>query len=339
MIDHFVSVSLQDPQTQTLKETYRDRYSLSLGYPCTNPFHCAPYTLKLKPAIYKIECWGARGEYQYTFPGLGAYTSGTIFIHKTTTLYLYIGATGSFNCVKDITESVYGYLGGGATDLRLNTSKNWWDDYSLISRIMVAAGGGSSEWNNSVGGNGGEIEGVESYSSLKLNGSLMADKPCRGAKQTEGTECPEYDGQVPKAGIFGSAGHVTPFKSIFNEEDYGGFGGGGYYGGTSYPYTYAGSGGSSFISGHEGCNAVKEQVEKIEHTGSPVHYSRMVFTNTIMHSGNTEMPLPTSKSSTGIWNEKNGAFRISLIIFSIQSTFKVRFYLSIYVYVIVYSSY
>ncbi len=43
-------------------------------------------------------------------------------------------------------------------------------------------------------------------------------------------------------------------------------------------------GGSSFISGHEGCDAIKEESTEnnIIHTGQSIHYSGLYFTNTLM---------------------------------------------------------
>ena len=60
--------------------------------------------------------------------------------------------------------------------------------------------------------------------------------------------------------------------------------GGGYYGGTTNDYAdvrEAGAGGSSFVSGYEGCNAIAEESieNNIIHTGQNVHYSGKKFTN------------------------------------------------------------
>mgnify|MGYP003762511417 CR=1 FL=1 len=52
---------------------------------------------------------------------------------------------------------------GGATDVRLVSTEEWYDNVSQISRIMVAAGGGGAEWAGFKGGNGGEIVGGSGY--------------------------------------------------------------------------------------------------------------------------------------------------------------------------------
>lgn len=65
--------------------------------------------------------------------------------------------------------------------------------------------------------------------------------------------------------------------------------GSGYYGGASSTVSPcdATCGGSSFISGHNGCDAIAENStsSKIIHTGQANHYSGLVFTNTIMIDG------------------------------------------------------
>ena len=192
---------------------------------------------------------------------------------------------------------------------------------------MVAAGGGGAEWAGSIGGNGGGLNGGESISSIEPYYPVLDEKHCPGATQTSGSECstlndPNLNGWDfdPAKGEFGSAGKPIPFPDFHIGDDYGGFGGGGYYGGTSYPYAFAGSGGSSYISGHEGCNSIDSQSTEsnIIHTGNSIHYSGIVFYSTQMISGNETMPLPNSQSSYGI-HEGTGAFRIRLFSFPTKS--------------------
>ena len=73
-----------------------------------------------RSGLYKIELWGPKGGSVN-----GSYTSGLINLTKGDMLYLYVGATSSFQ---------------NSTDIRLNSSTN--------SRIMVAAGGSSGYANN-----------------------------------------------------------------------------------------------------------------------------------------------------------------------------------------------
>ena len=146
--------------------------------------------------------------------------------------------------------------GGGATDVRVNSSINWYDFSSLLSRIMIAGGGGGAYYSG-TGGAGGGLNGYDGQGS----NSNVTDKIGVGGTQT--------------STIFG----VASVNSTT-------IGGGGYYGGEG-GYAANAGGGSSFISGHEGCDAIKEESTEnnIIHTGQSVHYSGMHFTDTVMIDG------------------------------------------------------
>jgi hypothetical protein len=118
-----------------------------------------------------------------------------------------------------------------------------------------------------------------------------------------------------------------------------GGGGGGYYGGYSGSInaangTSGGSGGSSYASGHTGCVAitsVDDQNPKTDCTtgtsdnSCSVHYSRKVFTNTVMIDGAgyawtniesalTPMPDPAGGNyASGAGHRGNGVARITLL--------------------------
>ena len=321
MIHKLVQYSVLDEDLGSPKVIEKTS-SITLKYPCNNVFNCTPYKLVLKPSIYRFECWGSIGSQWETSskPGKGAYTRGTIFISKKTEMYAYIGALGYFNSMKGAKQAIKGLPGGGSTDVRLEKSENWWDLQSLKTRIMVAAGGGGAEWSASIGGNGGELIGNSSISAKSNPGTECYSKVCEGATQTSGKDCDSYQyGDFfyeSRTGSFGSAGVLDSDQS-----DWGGSGGGGYYGGTSYHFAFAGSGGSSFISGHEGCNALNKS-EGIEHSNTPFHYSGFVFTETKMIAGNQTMPLPFS-SGKGIWESKEGgAFRITLVSLNAISCYR-----------------
>ena len=84
--------------------------------------------------------------------------------------------------------------------------------------------------------------------------------------------------------------------------------GGGYYGGTSENYHGYATGGSSFISGNENCNAISENSteDNIEHTNQPKHYSGKIFIDSQTLDGTQLMPsiigfIPiTGRSGDGI---------------------------------------
>ena len=265
---------------------------------------------------YRIELWGASGgTYSEEYHGgYGGYTSGKILLGEKTNLYIYVGATnickegtdgkidGAYNgggAAGDTKwEKRYFCGGGGATDIRL-VNEIWNSFLSLKSRIMVAGGGGganfftSSKW-CAIGGNAG---GLESYIAAKKNEDTAKINP---STQTSGY----------KLGI-GRAESTSG-------------GGGWYYGGYSDTWT-GGAGGSSFISGHNGCDAIKEESteDDIVHTGQSIHYSGLYFTNTLMIDGEgyrwtdkeeEQIGMPShSDNSIIMGNSGNGYARITIV--------------------------
>lgn len=276
-----------------------------------------------KDGNYRIELWGAQGgnitSSSYV-GGKGAYTSGDIYLNKGQKLYFFVGE--NYNNYKNAmsfngggkggysTHNEYNANGGGATDVRLVNGS--WDDFnSLKSRIMVAAGGGGSNvW--SYGANGGAAGGLNGFSGTNSgSGSLV---PASGASQTAGglgfgNNTGTYQG------TFGQGGYNVNYSDSWY---YNSGGGGGYYGGGSggaaSGIVSSAAGGSSFISGHTGCNAISESSTKdnIVHTGSPNHYSNMVFHNTVMKAGNEEMPNYIDDSFM-VGNTGSGHARITFI--------------------------
>jgi len=231
-------------------------------------------SITLEPGKYVMECWGAqggRGRKDWSlsgYGGTGAYTKGTILLSSSQLFYTYVGGQGYNSGSNGKCKGALGGWngggaggkdgncdskpepgggGGGASDIRL-TDGAWNDVTSLRSRIMVAAGGGGSHWN---------------YTG-KYGGTLSATG---GAGQTGGY-----------AFGYGGAG-------VNNSKFTGGPGGGGsgYYGGSGGQTNGAvGFGGSSFISGYAGCDAVDVNGS---HTGQPVHYSGLQFYDTSMQAG------------------------------------------------------
>ena len=237
-------------------------------------------SIVLEPGKYKIQCYGAGGGYgKYddsykNTPGKGAFTEGILEITETTTLYIYVGqrggdapkgskqpgGIGGYNGGgtggTDISDNDSGGGGGGATDIRL-VGGNWDNEISLNSRIMVAAGGSGSTY-SAIGCEGGTINGIS-----------LSDE---FATQTSGN-------------AFGIAGNGTNSSTVAGSGASGGYYGGygGIGGGTSNPTTMGGSG-SSFISGYEGCNAIKSEGDRTA-SNQPVHYSEIEFEDGFMQSG------------------------------------------------------
>ena len=76
----------------------------------------------------------------------------------------------------------------------------------------------------------------------------------------------------------------------------------------------SGAGGSSFISGYTGCDAIEEgsTSDNIIHTGNSMHYSGMSFIDGKMIGGNSSMPTQDG-TSTMTGNSGNGYAKITFI--------------------------
>ncbi len=249
-----------------------------------------------KNGYYKVELWGASGGIRTGegyMEGKGAYVVGNIELAIDESLFVYVGQHPTYtttscyetNPNNSFNSSSLGACsgGGGATDIRL-TSDAWDNFASLKSRIMVAAGGGGSIYQGS-GGFGGTLSGGD---GIGTSGNAVH---FAGAGATQiSTD-------------FGIASRSTTI------------GGGGYYAGNP-GYGGNAGGGSSFISGYYGCNAISEESTEnnIIHTGQPNHYSGLIFKNGMMRSGADEMPTHNG-TSTMIGNSGNGYAKISLIYY------------------------
>ena len=297
---------------------------------------------------YKIELWGAKGGKSSTYEdtekyienlreqsyGKGAYTSGTIYLNAGEVLYVQVGSSGSdAKIIKDTDrmtgfgypsiggkggyngggdgyddpENTAGGGGGGATDIRL-VGGSWNDFESLKSRIMVAAGAGGMSrfylnnggffYKNGSSGSGGTLKGIDGKTLLE-NDKFYG----YGATQSRGYR-------------FGIGENGNLCMSTINGL---GGGAGGYYGSRSgycnpsdwVPSNGAG-GGSSYVSGCNGCNSISEKSTEnnIIHTNQKYHYSGKYFTNIKMISGDDKMPNPYN-GKTMIGNDNDGFARIT----------------------------
>jgi len=253
-----------------------------------------------KDGMYIVQCWGASA-----FGGNGSYTKGNLTASKNTIFYIYTGSQGVSSKTSLTYPTVFngggGYssgcsdynnsTGGGATDIRL-ISGGWADFSSLKSRIMVAAGAGGNIGPLTKPGYGGGLISVTANGAYPGYDDDYGE--VSGVSQTSG-----FRFGIGQTGNSGSIGH-----------DRSG-GGGGYYGG--YAYRCAASGGSSFISGYQGCNAIKESSTEsnIVHSDSPNHYSGYVFINSVMIAGSASMPSPVGGTESG--HGGNGSCIISYI--------------------------
>lgn len=210
-------------------------------------------SVSFKPGKYKLECWGASGGVYHTpyfsSGALGGYVSGELLLKKETVLYIYVGQSGYERVAKggtltrtgfngggtaggiNVNDYLYSKNGGGATDIRLKDG-SWNNSQSLLSRIIVAGGGGCvngyiSGSHKSIGHGGGTegCDGVDIGDNFTGGGSQY-----QGGRSRDTEEC--Y-GSFGKGGVGGSVG-------------YGQGGGGGWYGGAGSQSNYVAGGGSGY---------------------------------------------------------------------------------------------
>ncbi|SJO59945.1 glycine rich domain-containing protein [Clostridioides difficile] len=245
----------------------------------------------LKPGKYKFECWGARGGATGTpfesgfYYGYGGYCSGELTLKKETTLYVYVGFDGirgytSVNNRNGHTFNGGGYgtnrSGGGATDIRL-VGGEWDNEQGLLSRIIVAGGGGGT-FDKEYGGHGGGLKG-------KL-GTSINSAVCLGGTQFEGGRGYRDDGSCD--GSFGKGA-----TRLANPSAYSG-GGGGWFGG-SRPYhsEYGSGGGSGYV-------LTKDSYKPPGYIPSSEYY----FDNVVMTTGG---------NTTVVSNYSDGYAKITLL--------------------------
>lgn len=209
-------------------------------------------TATLTPGRYKLECWGAQGGNSnqsngtYGNGGKGGYSTGILNVSTNTTIYITVGGQGQNGVLNTRTAGGFngggdgygtnnfgvGGGGGGASDISLTSPvfshssyfiNNIRDTNSLLSRIIVAGGGGSAGYdvsNNAAnGGAGGGTTGQDGLSNRVYHGT--------GGKQTTfgtggSSEVPNRYSVQAKFGCGASASNST---------DVAPGGGGGWYGG------------------------------------------------------------------------------------------------------------
>lgn len=165
---------------------------------------------------YRIELWGAQGG--ENIGGLGAYTSGIIYLDQGQNLFFKVGKQGTST------------TGGGATDVRLESG-------NANTRIMVAAGGGKEPnahggtlfgYTNTMASPGGKIQVKEDY-VLKENTTLLGYEIVGTDTSMIGFDIKQKSGSpgTSAAANPGGEGYVTSNN--------------GNYGGVSYISGYVGS--------------------------------------------------------------------------------------------------
>lgn len=267
----------------------------------------------MKSGYYKVELWGASGYSSQGGYGKGGYTSGYIHLTSGEKLYIYVGDNS--NCSTGYTFNGGGCgeaVGGGATDVRYfgNTTPTaaqlaWDSELGLNSRIMVAAGGGGGVYSNVTStavGHAGGLLGLTPANNFSTNLGKGGTQTSGGATGSAGN----YTYESNMDGSFGKGGYMASRASGGGSGYYGG--GHGRHPGGSWP---GGGGGSSFISGYAGVNAITSATNRT-HTNNTKHYSGKFFIGGIMKAGNEEMPTYDGLASI-IGNPNKGHAKISYV--------------------------
>ncbi len=276
-------------------------------------------TATLTPGRYKLECWGAQGGNSnqsngtYGNGGKGGYSTGILNVSTNTTIYITVGGqgqngvfntrtAGGFNGGGDgygTNGSGVGGGGGGASDISLMSPvfshssyfiNNIRDTNSLLSRIIVAGGGGSAGYdvsNNAAnGGAGGGTTGQDGLSNRVYHGT--------GGKQTTfgtggSSEEPNRYSVQAKFGCGASASNST---------DVAPGGGGGWYGGGLHCDSAGGGSGYVYTS-----------ATASNYPSGCLLNSTYYLSNAQTIAGNKSFPSPTGSTETG--HSGNGHVKIT----------------------------
>jgi hypothetical protein len=258
----WASVSVGDSNKGNTSKVIQTNEYVSLPFPCSDSTDCTHYSVALESGTYQLEVWGAQGGNDTSFPdtvfgGRGGYSKGTVQLGSKTTLYVYVGGSGTGY----LPGSSWGSTGGGGgTDIRLQNGA-WNDTNGLKTRIIVAGGGGGRHGKNysKIGGFLGNDGGGTTAPTFTANGYTTT-----GATQTSGGSSTRTDKNL----AVGSFGYANPntytyvnSKGGYNggargsDNNANGGAGGGWWGGcTSWPTS---SGGSGFVytSSNSQCTA------------------------------------------------------------------------------------
>lgn len=276
-------------------------------------------TATLTPGAYKLECWGAQGGNSnqsngtYGNGGKGGYSTGILNVSTNTTIYITVGGQGQNGILNTRTAGGFngggdgygtnnfgvGGGGGGASDISLMSPvfshssyfiNNIRDTNSLLSRIIVAGGGGSAGYdvsNNAAnGGAGGGTTGQDGLSNRVYHGT--------GGKQTTfGT-----GGSSEESNRYSVQAKFGCGASASNSTDVAPGGGGGWYGG-----------GLHCDSAGGGSGYVYTPTTASNYPSGCLLNSAYYLSNAQTIAGNQSFPSPTGGTETG--HSGNGYVRIT----------------------------
>lgn len=276
-------------------------------------------TATLTPGAYKLECWGAQGGNSnqsngtYGNGGKGGYSTGILNVSTNTTIYITVGGQGQNGVLNTRTAGGFngggdgygtnnfgvGGGGGGASDISLTSPvfshssyfiNNIRDTNSLLSRIIVAGGGGSAGYdvssNAANGGAGGGTTGQDGLSNRVYHGT--------GGKQTTfgtggSSEEPNRYSVQAKFGCGASASNSTGVAPG---------GGGGWYGGGLHCDSAGGGSGYVYTS-----------ATASNYPSGCLLNSTYYLSNAQTIAGNKSFPSPTGSTETG--HSGNGHVKIT----------------------------
>lgn len=276
-------------------------------------------TATLAPGRYKLECWGAQGGNSnqsngtYGNGGKGGYSTGILNVSTNTTIYITVGGQGQNGVLNTRTAGGFngggdgygtnnfgvGGGGGGASDISLMSPvfshssyfiNNIRDTNSLLSRIIVAGGGGSAGYdvsNNAAnGGAGGGTTGQDGLSNRVYHGT--------GGKQTTfGT-----GGSSEESNRYSVQAKFGCGASASNSTDVAPGGGGGWYGG-----------GLHCDSAGGGSGYVYTPTTASNYPSGCLLNSAYYLSNAQTIAGNQSFPSPTGGTETG--HSGNGYVKIT----------------------------
>ena len=276
-------------------------------------------TATLTPGAYKLECWGGQGGNSnqsngtYGNGGKGGYSTGILNVSTNTTIYITVGGQGQNGILNTRTAGGFngggdgygthnfgvGGGGGGASDISLMSPvfshssyfiNNIRDTNSLLSRIIVAGGGGSAGYdvsNNAAnGGAGGGTTGQDGLSNRVYHGT--------GGKQTTfGT-----GGSSEESNRYSVQAKFGCGASASNSTDVAPGGGGGWYGG-----------GLHCDSAGGGSGYVYTPTTASNYPSGCLLNSAYYLSNAQTIAGNQSFPSPTGGTETG--HSGNGYVRIT----------------------------
>lgn len=211
-------------------------------------------TVALAPGNYSFQCWGGDGGLgninsgsvpnSQIAGGVGGYSTRTITITSPTTLNVVVGGRGSDGFLNPTAPG--GYNGGGNGSAASTHRGGGGGGGSHIATVagvlsslsgnqaavLIVGGGGGGGGNQSIGGHGGGLNGVQPASATQFSSRIAGG----GGTQTGPGSCGSYGGT---GAAFGQGG-TSP-------QNLAGGGGGGWYGGCTGDNSTGGGGGSGYV--------------------------------------------------------------------------------------------